>query len=60
MSLTFGASGGPIVALDHPEELVGLVVGAHVGDEGSFFLDAQAPAVKEAYQHCLNLARCLY
>lgn len=60
MSLTFGASGGPIVALDYPDELVGLVVGAHVGEEGSFFLDAQAPVVKEAYQHCVNLTGGLY
>lgn len=55
MSMTFGCSGGPVVANYRLDELVGLVVGAFEGSERTIFLDAQTPFIKAAYKYCHDL-----
>lgn len=59
MSVLSGCSGGPVVSLDHPGQLIGLMLGSWARTEVSVFLDVQTPIVKEAYQYCLAESRKL-
>lgn len=46
-----GMSGGPVVILDRPDTLAGIVMGARSGGTTSIFLRADCPVIQKAYDH---------
>lgn len=52
-----GMSGGPVVALDDPDKLVGIVVGSLSSASSNAYLRADAPPVLAAYRHFVTDSR---